>query len=122
MTTDSLIEKLARLLAKQPAGNPPEQPDDCPTQFAKMYADRKWMQHHCTDHRITFECGWERGREYERATKRESGELTQADRQQLVTLMAARAEAMGDISMTRNMGNALSAILSDPRFELRRRS
>jgi len=47
--------------------------------------------------------------------------LTDDDKREIVDLMVRRAVAMGDISLVRNMGNALSAILSDPRFELRRR-
>jgi hypothetical protein len=55
------------------------------------------------------------------ATKRESGAITDEDRREIVDLMVNRASAMGDISLQRNMGSALSAILSDPRFEIRRR-
>src|SRR5262245_44430222 len=47
--------------------------------------------------------------------------LSDDDKHQIVKLMTSRVEAMGEISLTRSMGAALSAMLSDPRYEVRRR-
>ena len=60
-------------------------------------------------------------RPYLREPKREICPLSDDDKKEIVSLMVARAEAMGEISVQRSMGSALSALLSDPRYEIRRR-
>jgi hypothetical protein len=59
--------------------------------------------------------------DYLRGPKREIVALSDDDKKEIVNLMASRAEAMGEISIRRSIGSALSAFLSDPRYEIRRR-
>lgn len=53
------------------------------------------------------------------STVREIVALSDDDKKEIVNLMVSRAQAVGEISIQRSMGAALSALLSDPRYEIR---